>query len=61
MATKATGRASAKPSPADESAKLMRVNFEVSAAEHMKLKLHATKQGRTISDVLREFVSTLKD
>lgn len=39
--------------------KTVRVNFELEEAEHIKLKIHAAKQGRTISDLLREFVSGL--
>jgi len=36
-----------------------RVNFELSAAEHTKLKMYATKHGKTIREVLSEFVSSL--
>jgi hypothetical protein len=46
---------------ADEKEKLVRVNFEVTRDEHTKLKVHAAKSGRSISDVLREFVTQLSD
>ena len=42
-----------------ESEKPVRVNFEISREEHTKLKIHAAKSGRSISDVLREFVAQL--
>jgi hypothetical protein len=44
---------------ADDKQKLVRVNFEVTRDEHTKLKVHAAKSGRSISDVLREFVAQL--
>jgi hypothetical protein len=41
--------------------KMVRVNFDVTREEHIKLKVHAAKSGRSISDVLREFVAQLSD
>lgn len=45
----------------DEKGKPVRVNVELSRDEHMKLKIHAAKSGRSISDVLREFVAKLSE
>ena len=73
MATKTTGLGkmpAGRPSRVKEATsinvfaekeKLVRVNFEVTRDEHTKLKVHAAKSGRTISDVLREFVAQLSD
>jgi hypothetical protein len=44
-----------------EKEKMVRVNFEVTRDEHTKLKVHAAKSGRSISDVLREFVAQLSE
>lgn len=57
-----TKKPSAKPSSAAvEPAKMVRVNFEVTPEEHRRLKIHAVTQGRTISDILREYIATLRD
>lgn len=40
---------------------MKRVNFELSADLHAKLKIYATKQGRTIKEVLTEFVAGLPE
>ena len=45
---------------ADE-ASTKRVNFELSAEQHMKLKIHAAKQGKTIKELLTEYVSSLPE
>ncbi|GJH23704.1 chromosome partitioning protein ParB [Caballeronia novacaledonica] len=37
----------------------VRVDFNLDRAEHIKLKVHAAKSGKTIAEVLREFVGTL--
>jgi hypothetical protein len=42
---------------ADDGAK--RVNFQLSPELHTKLKIYAARQGKTITDVLTEYVSTL--
>lgn len=36
-----------------------RVNFDISAEQHAKLKVYAAQQGKTIKGVLTELVSTL--
>lgn len=59
----AAGRPSAnkqKPSMADEPV-LVRINAQVSEAEHQKLKIHAAKNKTSISDLLRAFIATLPD
>jgi hypothetical protein len=73
MTTKTTGlkMSAGRPSRAKEAAapvnvfaekeKMVRVNFDVTKDEHTKLKVHAAKSGRSISDILREFVEQLSD
>jgi hypothetical protein len=73
MATKTTGLGkmpAGRPSRSKEATpinvfadkeKMVRVNFEVTRDEHTKLKVHAAKSGRSISDVLREFVAQLSE
>lgn len=61
------GRPSARSSKATTLASLadkpatVRVNFDLDREQHMKLKLYATKQGRSIKEVLSDFVSQLPD
>ena len=38
----------------------VRVNFELDREEHIRLKVHAAKTGKTIADVLRELVATIE-
>lgn len=38
-----------------------RVNFDLSAGLHTRLKIYATKQGRSIKEVLTEFVESLPE
>lgn len=38
---------------------MKRVNFDLSAEQHAKLKVYAAKQGKTIKDLLTEFVDSL--
>lgn len=35
---------------------MKRVNFELPADQHTKLKIYATKQGKTIKELLTEYV-----
>lgn len=39
--------------------KMKRVNFDLPEGLHMKLKMHATAQGKSIKEVLTEFVEGL--
>lgn len=38
---------------------MKRVNFDLSAEQHAKLKVYAAKQGKTIKDLLTGFVDSL--
>lgn len=51
-------RAATLASLADE-ASTKRVNFELSADQHTKLKIYAAKQGKTIKELLTEYVAGL--
>jgi hypothetical protein len=59
------GRPSARKNPAATLASLTddgvtkRVNFELAADLHLRLKIYATRQGKTIREVLTEFVEQL--
>ncbi len=41
------------------SGKMKRVNFDLPEALHTKLKMHAAAQGKSIKDVLTDFVEGL--
>ena len=53
-------RAATLASLADD-AGMKRVNFELSADQHTKLKIYATRQGKTIKELLTEYVASLPD
>nr|WP_298058896.1 plasmid partition protein ParG [uncultured Halomonas sp.] len=40
---------------------MKRVNVDVTYEEHQKLKIHAVKEGKTISEVLRDYVAGLPE
>ena len=70
MTTLSAGRPSARTdkakaamlaSLADEDSGTKRVNFELSAEQHAKLKIYATRQGKSIKVVLTEYVAGLPD
>ncbi|CAI2936797.1 TPA: chromosome partitioning protein ParB [Pseudomonas aeruginosa C40A] len=44
-----------------DDASMKRVNFELSADQHTKLKIYATRQGKTIKELLTEYVASLPD
>ena len=44
-----------------EEASLKRVNFQLSADQHMKLKIYAARQGKTIKELLTEYVASLSE
>lgn len=44
-----------------EEASLKRVNFQLSADQHMKLKIYAARQGKTIKELLTEYVVSLPE
>ena len=53
-------RATTLASLADDTA-MKRVNFELSADQHTKLKIYATRQGKTIKELLTEYVAQLPE
>lgn len=69
MSTKGTlsaGRPSAKAKPATlaslaDKPATKRVNFDLSADEHTKLKIYAAKKGMSVKDVLTDFVARLSN
>jgi hypothetical protein len=56
----AKNRAATLASLADN-ATVKRVNFELPAEQHTKLKIYATKQGKSIKDLLTEYVAKLPE
>ncbi|MBE0449046.1 MAG: chromosome partitioning protein ParB [Actinobacteria bacterium] len=38
-----------------------RVNFELPAAQHAKLKIYAARQGKTVKELLTEYVGQLPE
>ena len=40
---------------------MKRVNFELPAEQHTKLKIYAAKQGKSIKELLTEYVASLPD
>ena len=38
----------------------VRVNFDLDREEHIKLKVHAARAGKSIADVLRELVAGIE-
>jgi len=40
---------------------MKRVNFELSSEEHSKLKIYAARNGKTIKELLTEYVSSLNE
>jgi hypothetical protein len=46
---------------ADDVGGTKRVNFDLSAEQHAKLKIYATKQGQSIKDLLTKYVVELPE
>lgn len=42
-----------------DGADMVRVNFDLSRAEHVRLKIHAAQSGRSVADILRELVASI--
>ena len=61
MQEKSTELAAVPNAGAPEPVVLVRINVQVSEAEHQKLKIYAAKKRTTISELLRTFIGTLKD
>ena len=45
----------------DETVKPKRVNFDVPPEQHTKLKVYAAKQGKTVKEVLSDYVAQLPE
>ncbi|MDO8288012.1 MAG: hypothetical protein Q7T44_02220 [Parvibaculum sp.] len=64
---KTTGLAAGRPSVSKQNRSmedqpvLVRINAQVTEAEHQKLKIHAAKNKTSISELLRAFIGTLPD
>lgn len=54
-------RAATLASLADDAGGMKRVNVELSVELHTKLKIFATKQGKSIKELLTEYVAGLPD
>jgi len=54
-------KAATLASLADDSGSMKRVNFELSAEQHAKLKIHAARAGKSIKELLTEYVAGLPD
>lgn len=54
-------KAATLASLADNASGMKRVNFELSTEQHAKLKIYATKQGKSIKELLTEYVVSLPD
>lgn len=55
-----TNKAATLSSLADK-AVTVRVNFDLDREQHIKLKLYATKQGKSIKEVLSDYVAQLPE
>lgn len=43
-----------------EKNQMVRVNFDLDREEHIRLKIHAAKAGKSVADVLRELVAKIE-
>ncbi|ERF04122.1 hypothetical protein PA13_1028785, partial [Pseudomonas aeruginosa HB13] len=64
--TLSAGRPSARNKAAtlaslSDDAGMKRVNFELSADRHAKLKIYAAKQGKSIKELLTDYVDSLPE
>lgn len=57
----AVARARALDELMDRSSEKKRVNFEVSADDHLRLKMYAIKSGKTVTEVLTDFIRSLPE
>ncbi|WP_347889102.1 chromosome partitioning protein ParB (plasmid) [Nitrosomonas europaea] len=55
-----TGKSATLASLADQKVKA-RMNFELTPELHTKLKVYAAKQGKSVKDVLIEYIEQLPD
>ena len=45
----------------DDVSEMKRVNFQISADLHAKLKIHAAKTGKSVKELLTDYIVTLPD
>ena len=50
-----------RPASLADEASMKRVNFQLSAALHTKLKVYAASHGKTITEILTEYVEQLPE
>lgn len=71
MSSKFSGLSAGRPSATRNKEQLMqslkdtepsrRVNFDLPASKHQKLKIHAARNGQSIRDFLTSYIDTLPD
>ncbi len=49
-------KAQALKAVSEDKGSMVRVNFELDEAEHLKLKIYAAKERRSIAEILRELI-----
>jgi hypothetical protein len=49
-------KAQALKAVSEDKSQMVRVNFELDEAAHLKLKIYAAKERRSISEILRELI-----
>lgn len=49
-------KAAAMKAIIDDRGQMVRVNFELNEAEHLKLKIYAAKNRRSIAEILRDLI-----
>ena len=54
-------RAATLASLTDDASGMKRVNFDLPTQQHTKLKIYAAKQGKTIKELLTEYIEGLPD
>lgn len=54
-------RAKTLASLADDAGGMKRVNFELSAEQHTKLKIYAARKGKSIKELLTDYVEGLPE
>ena len=50
-------KAQALKAVSEDKSQMVRVNFELAETEHLKLKIYAAKERRSIAEILRELIN----
>lgn len=50
-------KAQAMAALAEQSARPVRVNFDLNESDHLRLKIHAAQTRQTVTDILRDLVT----